>query len=313
MQLKNPYAPNAIIKNVKNDVQKVMIIENEFEEAVRAHSYDLTSMYNAWDHYFVQGNSQQSQQVLRKIRNEGFEARAYDVISPKTDTLAGVLVSELPDIDWTPVEGQKTSATEAIKDSWISDKELTNTEYEHMLAIRDGLVHVGWMQLYETTKYGKPVIGFSRVMPGFFIPSGYWVQESDRLMDVGFKIGYLTPSQMKLKYKNKSQEIMDAIRRIEISGHEELPANAFDQRRRYIGRIADHYKIYPSPVKIHCIFSTENTFDSFMAEKSKYGWKRYAQGGFNIIKIKGDHDIILKDNRKVIALEIKKLLEMSES
>jgi len=239
----NPYVVKIGTKNFGSDSDQTRVVENEFNEAVRAHTYDLNLMYECWDAYMDLNGSQWDRKKLQKLKNEEREAKSFDIIGPKTDTLAGALISELPDMDWTPVEGQRTSATEAVRDSWYIDKELTNSDYELMLTFRDGLVHVGWCQLGECLKYGKPTVGLKRKIPGFFIPTAHWIQESDNDLDVGFNIAYQTPDQLKFKYKTKIAEIDESIKIIRRQGHEELPSNAYEQRRRYVGHIADHYKV----------------------------------------------------------------------
>lgn len=254
-QTQNPYINTIGSKTLSSNSEEIIIIENEFREAIIAHTSDMNLMYESWDAYFAVNNGAWDKEKLLKARDQNRVVRSYDIISPKVDILAGALVSELPDIDWAPVEGQKTSATEAIKDSWISDKELLNSEYEIMLTIRDGLVHMGWCQLVESNKYGKPVIGVQRILPGFFIPSGYWIQDSDRHLEIGYKIGYLTPGQMKFKYKAKSVAIDEAIKRIQKRGRDALPSNAAELRRRYVGQIADHYKV----IEKHFVEHVETT------------------------------------------------------
>jgi len=239
----NPYIMKIGRNNLSSNTEEIILIENEFREALIAHTSDMNLMYESWDAYMGFDNGVWDKKKLLKLNDQNRIVRTFDIIAPKVDILAGSIIAELPDIDWTPVEGQKTSATEAIKDSWISDKELSNSEYEIMLTIRDGLVHIGWCQLVESNKYGKPVIGVQRILPGYFIPSGYWVQDSDRHLETGYKIGYLTPSNMKTKYKTKSVEISDAIERMKKQGRDALPSNAYEQRRRYVGQIADHYKV----------------------------------------------------------------------
>jgi hypothetical protein len=252
----NPYNYMRVgVKDFGSDSEQVITIENEFNEAVRAHSLDLQLMYECWDAYFAINDGQWDKKKLLKLRYDDRQAKSFDIIGPKVDTLAGALISELPDIDWIPIEGEKTTLTEAIKDSWYSDKELTNSEYEMMLTIRDGLVHIGWCQIVESTDYGKPVIGIKRLTPGFFIPSAYWIQESERQLKKAFKVGYLTPEEMKSKFETKSDEIDEAIRIIRRQGHEELPSNAYDQRRRFVGRMADHYKV----LQMHYVENVKTT------------------------------------------------------
>ncbi len=251
----NPYIMNVGIKTLSSNTDDVIMIENEFREALIAHTSDMNLMYEAWDAYTGFDNGVWDKKKLLQTKDQNRVVRSFDIIAPKVDILAGAIVSELPDIDWQPVEGQKTSATEAIKDSWLSDKELTNSEYEMMLTIRDGLVHIGWCQLVESNKYGKPTIGVQRILPGFFVPSGYWVQESDRHLEIGYKIGYLTPLDMKSKYKAKNGEIEEAIRRMQKRGRDALPSNAYEQRRRFVGQIADHYKV----IEKHYVEHVETT------------------------------------------------------
>jgi hypothetical protein len=239
----NPYIMRVGLKSLGSNADKIRVVENEFLEAVRANTNDMALMYECWDAYFAVNNGQWERDKLLKLKAEGRDARSFDIIGPKTETLAGSLIAELPDIDWLPVEGGRTSLSESVREAWYDDKELVNSEYELMLTVRDGLVHSGWCQLVECLKHGKPVIGIKRIMPGFFIPSAYWIQESDRDLEVGFKIGYLTPEQLKFKYKAKAGEIDEAIKIIRRQGHDELPSNAYEMRRRYVGRIADHYKV----------------------------------------------------------------------
>ena len=240
----NPYRGPSIISHIqRSDSDLVRIIDNEFSEAVRANSRDIDLMIETWDSYMTLDGGQWEKTKLAKLSAELRQARSYDVIGPKVDTMAGALVSELPDMDWVPVEGERTTATDAIKDSWYADKELTNSEYEIMLTIRDGLVHCGWMQMVECQKYGKPTVGFQRILPGFLVPSPYWIHDSDNYLQAVYKIGYMTPQEMADKYRAKEYEIIQAAKDIRRYGIEELPSSAYDERRRYMGRIGDHYKI----------------------------------------------------------------------
>lgn len=227
----------------KEGKELVTLIEREFTEAVNAHRKDMTLMEEAWNAYVNFEGSLWDPVKKQKLIDQKRDIRVFEVVAPKVDTLAGALVSELPDLDWIPVEGEKTSTTESIKDSWYTDKELTNTEYEMMLGIRDGLVHIGWVRLCENNKYGKPVLGLERIEPGHLIPSAYWTHNSDRKLNCVFVIGYLTPEEIMFKYRTKIFEIKQAMEDIKSYGKQELPYSADTQRKNYENRISDHYKI----------------------------------------------------------------------
>ena len=54
----NPYIVRIGTKNFGSDSDQVRVIENEFDEAVRAHTYDLNLMYECWDAYMDLNGSQ---------------------------------------------------------------------------------------------------------------------------------------------------------------------------------------------------------------------------------------------------------------
>lgn len=233
------------IKRLKSDVSLVIDVENEFNRDLWAYQKNLDRMYLAWDAYFALDGGGWERSILAELREQNRIARSYDVISPKVDTLTGSIISELPDLAWEPVEGQKTTATEAIEHTYYTDKSLSNGEFELMQVIRDGLIHCGWAQLVElpSDKFGKPVIAFKRITPGSFIPSRYWLDGNDKNLKCGHRVGYYTPNQLKNLYKGKYPEIEAAIRQMKTNGGETMPLNHTDMRRQYVGRVADMYKV----------------------------------------------------------------------
>jgi hypothetical protein len=226
-----------------SDAEKVIQIDRECKDSIAAQQEDFDREYECWDAYFAINGGQWAKKDLAKLREQDRHPWTFDVIGNKTDTLAGSLIAELPDCNWIPVEGEKTSGSDSVTESYYSDKELANSE-DHLIKIfRDGLVHVGVGQLVETQKYEKPVIGLERVLPGRFVPSRYWLTDNDRDMMESYKIAYYTADGIAYKWDKKHDAVMDALRRLQQRGRQATPQNAEERRRAFDGSIGDEYKV----------------------------------------------------------------------
>ena len=230
-----------VVKSSDND--KVTQIDRDCETATQAQKDDFDRAYESWDAYFAMNGGQWTKKKLAQIKEQDRHPWTFDIIGPKTDTLAGSIIAELPDIAYLPVEGQKTSGSDAVTESYYSDKELANSEDHLSKIIRDGLVHIGWGQITESKKYGKPVIGLERVLPGRLIPSAYWLTDNDRDMKEAFKIGYYLPEAIAHKWDKKYDSIMRAIYDLKKSGRGTVPTNAEEMRRRFDNQVGDEYKV----------------------------------------------------------------------
>ena len=226
-----------------SDTEKVAQIDRECDLAVSAMQEDFDRGYECWDAYFAINGGQWEKKALAKLKEQDRHPWTFDVIGPKTDTLAGSLIAELPDVAFLPVEGEKTSGSDSITESYYSDKELANSEDALVKVFRDGLIHVGWAQLVETKKYGKPVVGLERVLPGRLIPSPYWITDNDRDQKECFKIGYYLPESIAAKWDKKHDSVMRAVYDMKKNGKGIIPRNAEEMRRNFQGEVGDEYKV----------------------------------------------------------------------
>jgi hypothetical protein len=227
-----------------SDADKANQIYNEFKEHLNAHTDEMRDNRNAWKLYFQKDGSPWPDEKLRRLDEQKREAMMFDIVSPKVDTLAGSVVSELPSIDWSPVEGPRTECSEGVRESWFNDtKNLSAFDDVIKEVIRDGCVHVGWMRQVETRKYNpRKTIAYERVLPGRFIPSAYWVSNDDRQLQEGYHIGWYTPEMMAFKWKKKTEEIRRAIEQRK-ENKAAPPSNSAALRDRYAGIIGDEYLV----------------------------------------------------------------------
>jgi hypothetical protein len=133
-----------------SDAERVMQIENEFRNAVTVSEKDLSDSYKCWRAYFAVDGGQWPEEDLTNLRREDRHPYTFDVVGPKLDTLAGTIVSDLPDQSWRPVANKRTTETDAIETTYDRDKEVCNWETNIAQIVRDGLVHGAWAKLGET-------------------------------------------------------------------------------------------------------------------------------------------------------------------
>ena len=224
-----------------SDHEKVSQIYNARQKAVRAQEEDYKRGLKAWKYYFALPGDQWSEEDRAVMADERRYPFQFDILSPKINTMAGALIMDMPDTDWIPYEGWKTTGTEAIKSTYYSDKEVTNWDFALIHLIKAGLVHSGWVEMVETKKY-HPLGNIGLEYVRRFIPSPYWKSNNDRDLKEGYKQCYFTPDALAFKYKAKSDLIRNAIAN-QKGGTEELSTNASDQRNNFEGKVGDEYEV----------------------------------------------------------------------
>lgn len=226
-----------------SDAERVMQIENEFRNAVTVSEKDLSDSYKCWRAYFAVDGGQWPEQELSELRRQDRHPYTFDVVGPKLDTLAGTIVSDLPDQSWKPTGNARTAVTDAIETTYDSDKEVCNWEIAMAHVIRDGLVHGGWAKLGETKKY-DPLgnLFLERCLPGYIVPSPYWKSENDRDLKDLWEVGYFLPEGLKYKYHAKHDQIEEAIEQRKRSGRT-YPYDGHYRRLQYETRVGEELQV----------------------------------------------------------------------
>lgn len=225
-------------------LERVQQIYTERNDAIKSQQASIDRGIAAWKYYFALSGDQWPEKELAQLNDEQRLPYQFNILTPKVQTMAGAIITDLQEPTWIPIEGEKTTTTEAVKDSYYADKELTNWRFALLQTIEAGLVHGGWLEMVETKKY-NPMgnIGLEFIRVGALIPDSYWKSDNDRQLKKAWKSQYFTAEGLAFKYQKMTDKIKEAIKRKEIHGREGAPTDAAKQRRRYIGQVGDEYEV----------------------------------------------------------------------
>lgn len=227
-----------------SDEDRINQIYNERRASINAQREALDRGFEAWKYYFALRGDQWPEKELATLNDEDRIPYQFNVLTPKVQTMAGAIITDLPEPNWVPVEGEKTSTTEAVIDSYYGDKEVTNWRFALIRLIEAGLVHDGWVEMIETDRHNPSGnIGLEFIRPGSLIPDAYWKSNNDRQLKKAWKSQYFTPEGLKFKYQKTSDKIEEAIRRRKTLGIEDPPPDAAKQRRKFEGQVGDEYEV----------------------------------------------------------------------
>jgi len=234
----------AVIKS--SDYERVKQIYNERNASKRAMQDDFDRGIEAWKIYMGHHGEQWPDDKLHLLAADKRYAYQFNIVKPKIHVMAGALITDMPDPDWVPVEGQPTTGTEALKDTFFTDKEVTNWRVNLIQLIEAGLVHDGWVEMVEDTRH-HPLgnIGLVYQRSGSLVPDSYWKTNNDRDLQKCWKSRYFNPQQLAFKYEKKSDAINVAIENIRSHGAEELSSTiqAAEDRRNFSGKVGNEYEV----------------------------------------------------------------------
>lgn len=231
------------VKQRSSNSEAVGITIQEFDRAVEVQRDDFDRGARARRRYFPINYGKWDPEALKVLQEEFRQPIQFDISSPRVDTLAGSLVADLPDPTWVPVQGQRGIMTEAIADSFYTDKDLYNYDDVFLKIFRDGLVHCSDMVICEDYKYGVPKIKFEGIMFGYLVWDPYWLTEDDRDAELYFRLGFLNPSKLVRKYRHLTDEIEKAAKEYkrDKSGY---PVDAAEQQKnRQLGKVGDEFQV----------------------------------------------------------------------
>lgn len=223
--------------------EAVQITLQEFDRAVEVQRDDFDRGAKARRRYFPINYGKWDPEALKVLQEEFRQPIQFDISSPRVDTLAGSLISDLPDPTWVPVQGQRGVTTEAIADTYYTDKDLYNYDDAFLRTFRDGLVHASDIIVCEDYKYGVPRIKLEPIMFGYLVWDPYWLTEDDRDAELYFRLAFLNPNKLARKFKNLTDDIEKAAKEYnrDKSG---FPIDAAEQQKnRQLGKVGDEFQV----------------------------------------------------------------------
>lgn len=224
--------------------EEVLQTKNECEDAIKALNKDFSRAARAWDIYSAIDGSQYEDKKRKVFIEEDRKPWQFDFASAKVDTLAGTIVAEIPDPEWTPIVGDPSILTEALQESYINDKDLFNFGFVLLETIRDGCVHSGWCEIGTSKKYHPAGnISLSHIMPGYFIPDPYWLGTDDSEMMVAYKLGYYNAQRMKQIWQKSGDAINRAIDEIRRGNRQKIPEDRYLKQMRNEPNVGDEWRV----------------------------------------------------------------------
>ncbi len=199
-----PYVSKLPRQQVKSsDCELIVKIKAEYQNAWEANRWEMYQIMNAWRMYFgAPGEQWDDKTRAYKEENEQRVAQ-YNMIKQKINTFTGMLIADEYDFAFNPINGIRTTGIEALENAYHSDKEICDFDYQYGLAIEDGVIHVGILEVQVTTEF-DPLgnICFRRAVPMRWVIDPYWKTDNDRDCMKAWKQGHMTLQQLKNAFKN---------------------------------------------------------------------------------------------------------------
>jgi L-rhamnose mutarotase len=218
-------------------------IVSEFERAREVQRSDFNDAETAFKRYFPVDFGKFTKDELDIFKEEGRTPIQIDIAPYKVDTLVGSIVSDLPDVSWVPVKGDKNILTEAVAFKYYSDKDMYNYDDTFNKVIRNGFVHAGDMVIVEDWKYGEPGIRFDSILNGFIVWDPYWMTDDDRDAEVYWRYAHMNPVKLKTKYGNIYGELEKAIEDYK-KDRVRFINNPTEEKKDYrLGKVGDEFQV----------------------------------------------------------------------
>lgn len=228
-------------RGTKADISRTTV--QEFDNAYEVQKRDFERGGAAWRRYFPVDYGKWDPEALKVLQEEFRHPLQFDVAGPKVDTLAGSLVADLPDPNWTPVSGQKSMVTESIAESYYEDKDLYNYDDVFLKVFRDGLVHCSDLEICEDYRFHTPRVAINRIMYGFLVWDPYWLSDDDRNAEVAFRVAFMNPQKLIRKYKKSTDEILKAVKDFK-KDKSNYPTNAYDEQFKHtLSKVGDEFMV----------------------------------------------------------------------
>jgi len=265
--------------------QNAITVVNEFDQAYRVQQNDFDRMYRAWRRYFPVRYGKWEAAALKEMTDNYRQPVQFDIVSGKIETLAGSMINDLPDPSWVPVHGQSGIMTDAIAETYFTDKSLYHYDNTFLDVFLDGLVHSGDMAIFEDYRFHTPRVAFERVMPGYLVWDPYWLTDDDRDAEVCFRVSWMNAERIKRVYDFKTDEIEAAIERFDKDqSNYPYQAAELQKRNRIHSMVGDEYEViekhYLKHIKTTRLIGRkrgESTWIPFPIDKERAYYERFAE------------------------------------
>jgi len=276
----------------------VILIEAEFERALIFDSKNRERNRENWRMYSGIDHGQFSSEDVAQALAENRHLDTFNISRQKVDSLAGAILRNPYDPEYIPVEGKIGPGTNAIKQAWNCDKDISDWDSVNRDINVDALVYQGVSEMYISKRvHDLGNISWRRLLPGMFVFDPHWQTNNGRDCSKGWKVLYLTAKQIKSLWLKASGRIDREVAMQRIHGDQydtgaddgvtpmfNLPETTTDRYRvisRYEMVDEEHWVEYDSmtqlelpdtddlAVKIAFLNKTNDSWDAYKIMKRK--------------------------------------------
>jgi hypothetical protein len=245
-----PGAP-ALLKNkygMSSDAQLVLKVEMEAIDAYQYRKPEFERLERNTRGYSGLDGGSYNEEELQDLDEQDREAAILNICRPKVETFAGTMMSAMYDVDYKPVTGARRSDTEAMRTSWIADKELYDYYWHMGECLRDMGIQCSEMKLeIDTTFDGLPRAKFVHKNPAFIIRDPYWISKRDSECESLHEVYHLSAKQLTDIFEAKGPEVEQAYREWVKQGgnYRETDTDFYGQVKRefkgHLFRVIEHH------------------------------------------------------------------------
>lgn len=213
---------------VSSDYELIMKINSEYTNAWEANVWEQDSIIDAWRFYFGADGEQWDEKARKQKEEKNQRMAQYNMIRQKVSIISGMLIADEYDFKYDPVTGVKTTGIEALENAYYCDKETCSYDYNYGLAIEDGVIHLGILEVVILKEFDyRGNIAFRRALPGRWVTDPYWKTDDDRDCMKAWKQGHMTIKQLMETFKKlPSSPRFDAeLQRLEKQGMDWTESN----------------------------------------------------------------------------------------
>jgi len=198
--------------------QKLRAVRERNRERKNWRFYDGTD-YGQWD-----------EAAVRMLIQEGRPPHTFNFIETKVDTIVGSILTDEYQLSYETELGEKNNPAIMLNELFMEDKDLCNFEFEFLQFVRAGFVYRGYLQFYvDRTKDPRGRLAWRYLPPDRVQVDADWKTNDIKDCKWIYVSAWMSPEEIKNKYKPKRADIQMALDQWEMGKSENAQESEFDK------------------------------------------------------------------------------------
>lgn len=211
--------PSKVLRS--SDAELVYWIDSENKKWLDAQSSERTRYYESMKAFLDLNSESWPDKERKELIAQGRHATSINIAKQKMETLSGSLLSEEYDFNFDPVDVDKNTLTNEIKNWYYQDKDQYNYGAADVSTNMSGLLHSGTQEMYIDYKLRRTgAIAYRHCLDGSVIKDPYW--QTDDYLDWrrAIKHGWYTASEMIEKWDVSDNFVKTMADSEKLSGYQ---------------------------------------------------------------------------------------------